>query len=345
MNKLTLETRHKFVRVTAPRSFAAAMHSHALDPIKGSGRAAACRKILSPVLVCLLFALLALGGRSQSFAAEQASRAFHLPSLYHVGFWVHDIAKAREFYHDFLGFDEPYELRRPNGDLQMVVMKVNERQVILLFTDAAKILPNGDNLDHLGLETDNIESVRTCLLAHGVKVGTVNRGRIGDFLLGMNDPDGHHYEVTQFAPEGQLLKNQGKGLATGRVSARLRSATLATADLVASRRFYVEILGFKEITGADHVNAVRMQVPDGTDFLEFVPYERSPGAEAARAVPEYCLEVADAAKTAELLSARARALGIGPPATVTVAADGRRQTSVVDPDGTRVVLREVAPKP
>ena len=42
----------------------------------------------------------------------------------------------------------------------MVVMKVNERQVIYLFTDSTKILPNGDNLDHLGLETDNINAVR-----------------------------------------------------------------------------------------------------------------------------------------------------------------------------------------
>src|SRR5882724_9964883 len=176
--------------------------------------------------------------------AAETAREFHIPSLYHVGFWVRDIAKSRAFYKDYLGYEEPYVLNRPDGALQMVVMKVNERQVIYLFTDATKILPNGDNLDHLGLETDNIAAAREYLLAQGVKVGTVNRGRIGDLLLGVKDPDGHAYELTQFAPEGQLLQHQGRSLAPDRVSAHLRSATLAVADLAASRHFYVDVLGF-----------------------------------------------------------------------------------------------------
>jgi catechol 2,3-dioxygenase-like lactoylglutathione lyase family enzyme len=282
----------------------------------------------------LILAAMSCGAAS----AEEPARAFHLPSLYHVGYWVRDIAKSRAFYHDFLGYEEPYVLNRPNGDLQMVVMKVNERQVIYLFTDATKILPNGDNLDHLGLETDNIAAAREHLLAHGVKVGTVNRGRIGDLLLGVKDPDGHPFEITQFAPEGQLLRHQGQGLAPGRVSNRLRSATLAVADLAASLHFYVDILGFKKIAGGAVV--VRVQVPDGTDCLDLLPYERKPGADAARAAPDFCLEVVDAATTAELLTARAKALGLSPPAAVTVAADGRRQTSCLDPDGTRVIFKE-----
>src|SRR5947209_9602672 len=133
-------------------------------------------------MIRLFLMLIAITSARAAELAAETPRTFRLPSLYHVGFWVRDIAKARAFYHEFLGYEEPYELRRPNGDLQMVVMKVNERQVIYLFNDATKILPNGDNLDHLGLETDNIEAARTHLLAHGVKVGAVNRGRIGDFL-------------------------------------------------------------------------------------------------------------------------------------------------------------------
>lgn len=268
------------------------------------------------------------------------AREFQLPSLYHVGFWVRDLAKSRAFYHDFLGFDEPYELRRANGDLQMVVMKVNERQVIYLFPDATKILPNGDNLDHLGLETDAIEAARQQLLAHGVKVGAVNRGRIGDFLLGFNDPDGHHYELTQFAPEGQLLKNQGKALSLRRVSSRLRSATLNCADLPRSLRFYLDTLGMQHVEGADHAGAVRVRVPEGEDFLELVPYQRKPGAEAARGVPEFCLEVADAAKMVELLKYRAKECGLPRPAPLSKGPDGLWRTSVTDPDGTVVLLKE-----
>src|SRR5436190_9365681 len=202
--------------------------------------------------------------------AAETAREFHLPSLYHVGYWVRDIAKSRAFYKDYLGYDEPYVLNRTNGVLQMVVMKVNERQVILLFPDATRILPNGDNLDHLGLETDNIAAAREHLLAHGVKVGAVNRGRIGDLLLGVKDPDGHTFEITQFTPEGQLLQHQGKNLSPGRVSSHLRSASITVADLASSLHFYVDILGFKKIDSdagkSPGAGVVRLQVTDGTDY-------------------------------------------------------------------------------
>jgi lactoylglutathione lyase len=297
-----------------------------------------------------LLAVVLVALRCASTAGE-AVRTFHLPSLYHVGFWVRDIAKSRAFYKDFLGYEEPYELRRPNGDLQMVVMKVNERQVIYLFNDATKIKPSGDNLDHLGLETDHIESARDYLLTRGVKVGNVNRGRIGDFLLGIRDPDGNATEITQFAPEGELLKHQGRSLAPGRISDRLRGATIATPDLAPMLRFYQDILGFEQLplpnpapmTSGAAVQRVRLRVPEGTDYLELVAYELKPGAERRWSVPDYTLGVKNAAKTFEILVGRAKRLNLPLPAEVAPAADGRPHTSVIDPDGVRVIFEEESP--
>jgi len=214
-----------------------------------------------------------------------------------------------------------------------VIMKVSERQVIYLFPNAAKILPNGDNLDHLGLETDNAAALCDYLLAKGVKVAPPKRGRIGDLLLGVRDPDGHPFEVTQFEPEGQLRRHAGLSLAAGRISGHLRSISISVSDPAASRRFYGDILGFREL--APDGGPVRLQVPDGTDYLVLLPAERG-----ARAVPEYCLAVPDAARAAAILAARSTAAGTPPPAPVTIGRDGRRQTSCVDPDGTRVVLSE-----
>jgi catechol 2,3-dioxygenase-like lactoylglutathione lyase family enzyme len=279
---------------------------------------------------------------SLSVAAEP-NRSFHVPALYHVGFWVRDIAKSRQFYHDFLGFEEPYELRRATGVLQLVVMKVNERQVIYLFPDATKILPSGDNLDHLGLETDAIAAVHDHLIAQGVKIGDVGRGRIGDLLLGVKDPDGHLFEFTQFEPEGQLLKHQGESLPATRVSDHLRSATLTVADIEAARHFYCDVLGFKLVaSSAAKTNAKRIavRVADGTDYLELLGKEAASEADRVRSVPEYCLDVADVAKAAQLLSARAKSLGLLPPSAISVGDNGRRRISCIDPDGTRVVFQE-----
>ena len=209
-------------------------------------------------------AALALRG-ADGTAPSDSARHFRIPSLYHVGFWIRDLAKTRAFYRDFLGYEEPYALNFPDGKLQLVIMKVNERQVIYLFPNAAKILPNGDNLDHLGLETDDAAALYAYLLAKGIKVAPPKRGRIGDLLLGVRDPDGHPYEVTQFEPEGQLRRHAGLSLAAGRISSHLRSISISVADPAASRRFYVDILGFREL--ARNGGPVRLQVPDGTDYL------------------------------------------------------------------------------
>jgi len=133
-------------------------------------------------------------GFPEKLAAEEKA-TFHIPALYHVGFWVSDISKARKFYHDFLGYDEPYSLLTPQGALQMAVMKVNEDQVIYLFPNPKKILPNGDNLDHLGLIVDDAQALFNRFVESGLKVKPVHKARIGDTILTCSDPDGHIFEI------------------------------------------------------------------------------------------------------------------------------------------------------
>jgi lactoylglutathione lyase len=101
-------------------------------------------------MIRFIFALAVLGC-GPVLRAEDTVRNFRITSLYHVGYWVRDIGKVRDFYGKYLGFEEPYVLNYPDGKLQLVIMKVSERQVIYLFPDASKIRPNGENLDHLGL--------------------------------------------------------------------------------------------------------------------------------------------------------------------------------------------------
>ncbi|MGA3008607.1 MAG: VOC family protein [Opitutaceae bacterium] len=287
------------------------------------------------------FVLLTFCLSANRLPADGVGRNFHIYSLYHVGFWVRDIGKSRAFYKTYLGFDEPYGLNHPDGSLQLVVMKVNERQVIYLFPNASKILPNGDNLDHLGLETDNVAGLRDYLAIRGVGVGPVQRARIGDLILTVRDPDGHAIEFTQFEPEGQLLKHQGEGLATTRISKHLLSATIAVANEGLSLHFYHDILGFKEIRQDGRAggapSAIRLRVPDGTDYFDLQTYEKKLGAEPPRAVAQFCLEVPDAAEATLTLTQRAKECRFPPPIV-----ENKQEISCLDPDGARVVLLEDA---
>jgi catechol 2,3-dioxygenase-like lactoylglutathione lyase family enzyme len=114
--------------------------------------------------------------------------------------------------------------------------------------------------------------------------------------------------------------------------------TLVVADLPAAVGYYRGILGFKEVGTVG--DATRLQVPDGTDFVELVLADRKPDAAGARSVPQYTLAVPDAAKAFETLTARSQSGEFPAPAPLSTTRDGKRQTSVVDPDGTRVILSE-----
>jgi catechol 2,3-dioxygenase-like lactoylglutathione lyase family enzyme len=286
-----------------------------------------------------LFPLLAAVAALPASAADA-----RITDLYHVGYWVRDIEKSRAFYETYLGFAEPYTLNTPAGALQLVVIKVNDGQSIYLFPNPSKILPNGDNLDHLGLVTDNAKALRAQLAARGVAASAVGKLRVGDMDFGISDPDGRRYEVTQFEPDGQLARHRGQGLPTTRIAARLRSATIVVSNLDASLAFYRDKLGFRVSWQAGAPGAepeqVELEVPDGTSGVVLRPFAAKAGADATRAVPEFCLEVADVSAAASILRDRAIAGGFAPPSPITPRPDGGRQTSCVDPDGTRVVFAD-----
>jgi catechol 2,3-dioxygenase-like lactoylglutathione lyase family enzyme len=261
-----------------------------------------------------------------------------------VGYWVRDIERSRAFYETYLGFAEPYVLNTAAGALQMVVIKVNDTQSIYLFPNPSKILPNGDNLDHLGLVTDNAAALHDALAAKGVKPSAVKKAHVGDMIFGIRDPDGRPFEVTQFEPDGQVMKHQGQDLPKTRIATRLRSATIEVSNLDASLAFYRDQLGFKVAWRGSMLDGkfdqVELSVPDGTSGVVLRPYATRPGAAAPRAVPEFWLEVLDVSSAAAVLADRAVAGGFPPPSPVSALLSGGHQATVVDPDGTLVVLTD-----
>jgi catechol 2,3-dioxygenase-like lactoylglutathione lyase family enzyme len=303
----------------------------------------------SLLLVLLALVLWPLSAQS---AAGSPAGPNHITGFFHVGFWIRDLEKSRAFYEKYLGFEEAYTLAFPDGTPSMVVLKVNDRQCIFLFPNPAKILPNGDNLDHLGLETDDAAALHDELVAKGLKVGAVHKGRVGDLILTVKDPDGHTYEIVQFLPEGQLMHHQGQDLPAGRISAHLRSVSISVADISASAKFYRDTLGFnachecttacqgKESGSCHSSRCDCVEVPNTTDYVVLNPYEKKSGVEQPWAVSQYCLEVPDVAKTVDTLTQRAAQGSFPPPTPIIVDPEGNRETSVTDPDGMKVVIME-----
>src|SRR5438093_1555199 len=86
----------------------------------------------------------------QATASDSVPRP-RIVGLSHLALYVHDIAKSRAFYKDFLGFDEPYSLPNGDGSLHLTWIKINDQQTIELFPEKEA---KSDRLYHIALLTD-----------------------------------------------------------------------------------------------------------------------------------------------------------------------------------------------
>src|SRR5262245_43060476 len=219
--------------------------------------------ILMSLLACCVFG---------TAAQEQEIKRPSITGIAHIAFQVSDLAKARAYYGELLGYEEPFQIYKEDGALALTYFKVNERQYIEIFPG----LPpdKDDRLLHIAFETADLESLRVYLLSKGVKAPEkVNQGRDGNLNFTIADPDGHRVEFVQYRDGSLHRKARGRYVSSRRISDRILHVGVTVADQAAADKFYKEVLGFSEIWrgGRDEttLNWINMKVPDGTDYLEY----------------------------------------------------------------------------
>jgi lactoylglutathione lyase len=257
----------------------------------------------------------------------------------HISLFVHDIAKSRHFYKDFLGYDEPFQLNKPDGSLALTFIKVNDRQYIELNPETAA---GTDRLNHISVETPDAGAMRLYLAARGVAVpDQVPTGRIGNANFNVRDPDGHPVEIVQYLPAGWTVRENGKHLGSHRISDRMAHIGITVANLDAATRFYTGILGFREIWRGSKdgkvLSWVNSKVPEGDDYLEFM-LENSP--QRLGTLHHICLFVPDIEKAVTDLESRPARKDYDRQLTIATGTNHKRQCNLYDPDGTRVEIME-----
>jgi catechol 2,3-dioxygenase-like lactoylglutathione lyase family enzyme len=260
----------------------------------------------------------------------------------HIALYVHDMDKSLAFYKEFLGFDQPFSLTNKDGSLHLTWIKINDRQSIELFPEKEA---HTDRLYHIALETDDAEAMRLYLASQGVKVPErTPKGKIGNLNYFITDPDGHFVEIVQYAPDGWTARDRGKHMPETRIATHMPHLGILVGDLGKAKNFYENILGFREIwRGAKkptQLNWVHEQIPNGTDFIEFMLYSQLPDADKRGKYHHLCLEVPDIEKARATLAKRAALIHYTKPLEVQVGINHKRQLNVYDPDGTRVELME-----
>jgi lactoylglutathione lyase len=262
----------------------------------------------------------------------------------HYSIFVSDLAKARAFYEDFLGYEEAFTLPKPDGTVQMVFLKINDHQWVELVNQPNK---GEGQLNHLGLYTDDVERLRQYLAARQVKVpDAVTTNRIGNRKISVLDPDGHTVEIVQYMPDSFTGKDNGKHMPATRISDRMMHAGILVGNLDAAAKFYGGILGCRETWRGNSLtsttlNWVNMRVPDGDNHVEFMLYKDIPPPNRRGSPHHICLVVPDIKKAVETLEARPARQNYARELKINIGVDNKRQVGLFDPDGTRVEMMEV----
>jgi catechol 2,3-dioxygenase-like lactoylglutathione lyase family enzyme len=251
----------------------------------------------------------------------------------HLAFFGKNGAASRHFYYDLLRLT-PHPTRAN-------VYLVGTRQTIEI--EPMPATPPANLLSHIAFATPDAEGMRAYLASRGVKVpAQVSTGGTTKWFE-FRDPEDHPLEFV----EEQSWTLPATAPADRPVSARIIHGGFTGHDRAALDHFYGDILGFHLYWQGgfkpEFTDWVQMQVPDGTDYLEYIMAH--PGdkldAHTEGVFNHFALGTADFEGAVELLESRGlKAIGDSEPK---LGMDGKRQLNLYDPDGTRVEVMDFAP--
>ena len=291
----------------------------------------------------LVFFVLAVG--ASAHAQQAASGRPRITGISHVGYFVRDLPKSIAFWHDFLGYDESYDLKKPGtSDVQIAFIKINDHQHIELFNEPPTVPRN--MMSHICFTVDNVERMRAYLRSQGIEVksGDGGKTRTGDYAFEIKDPDGTLVEFVQSLPDGMEAQAAGKFAPDTRISSKIYHVGFLVGNSQKSIDFYGKLLGFQETwrgtANPKELSWINMRVPDGTDYVEFMLYRTLLPADNWGTKNHISLEVPDVAKAVAILESRPAFETYGKPLKIATGINGKRQVNLFDPDGTRVELME-----
>ena len=188
------------------------------------------------------------------FASLSAAQPANQSGIAHVAFRVADLEASRAFYNK-LGFDQFFEMKQGDRTTE-AFLKINDHQFIELYPQAAPSQPIG--LMHVCYESGNLEALHAEYVKRGIAVSEVRKAGAGNMLMTMRDPEGQTIEYTEYMPGSRHFEDRGKHLGAKRVAQLMVGATSPARDAAVIRTFYLEKLGFTEIS---HGIPARLRMP------------------------------------------------------------------------------------
>ena len=195
-----------------------------------------------------------------------------------------------------------------------------------------------DRMDHVAFTTDNIVALRRHLRSQGIEPSEIQGLLDHSLSFSVHDPEGHRIEFVEREKAGEIAPTPPA------ISGRMIHTGFVVHHREAEDHFYRDILGFRLYWhGHDKPDTsddwVAMQVPDGTDWLEYMlnqPERMS--LQDTGEMNHISLGVADMKRVEAFMQSHGWKPNHDEQAEI--GKDGKWQLDVYDPDRSRVELME-----
>lgn len=277
----------------------------------------------------LILAILICCATSASSDSPKRPRIFGIAT---VEIYVTALSEASFFYSHVIPSTRPC-LWCEEFPHALITVPVNDMQFVKLSKLSSPA--RSSLLAEVSFWTDDITGLKRFLTSNNIAFKTA--GRASDGPIEVTDPEGHALEFLQPRPVSWLSPLTASGL-------RLIHAGFIVRDRTATEHFYKDILGFRPYWHGgmkdDQTDWVSLQVPDGTDWLEFMVNVRPDADQRLRGIMNHiAIGVTDIHATQKRLEEAGVKLTEEPK----IGRDGKWQLNLYDPDETRVEFMEFTP--
>lgn len=279
---------------------------------------------------------------SSAFAKRKPPKRPRILEIAGVTIYVSDVPEARKYY---------LKLIDPQHDCEYCEKAYSQ----FLFLPSGQRIrlekmpspPPADLLADISFLTDDLEGFKRFLNYKKVDFNEVKKKHTGDLIrLLLQDPEGHHISIT----DSYNLANSedlGAGLAPPNPSnpVRIIHAGFVVDNRDATDLFYKDLLGFRPYwhggmkdDGKD--DWVAMQVPDGTDWVEYMlRIAPNAGKHTLGVMNHISLGVTDIHRIQQQIIEA----GVKPGEEPKIGRDGKWQLNLYDADDTRIEFMEFKP--
>lgn len=131
-----------------------------------------------------------------------------ITQIAHVCIFAHDLKVTETFYRDVLGLEKAFDFKRGEEWIGFY-LDLGARTFIEVFRKAESRFAETDQINHVCLETEDLDGFVAQVRARGVTITDKKRGADGTWQAWMTDPNGVKLEIFQYTPESLQFAPRG----------------------------------------------------------------------------------------------------------------------------------------